>query len=326
MGSFLKKQPALSLIAQLGRKAIQALRDDPSGKLLVFATLNFLRPSRLNWKPAEYVNEQRPSSATHLSIAFTFHIFYEEYVEKLISGIRKLEIRNKFIILVTTPSIQVKRAIESQLGADFPMVEVTLVQNRGRNFGPMLVEYHERLQEFDLVVHLHSKKSLHLNSSLAQAWADESWKLLFEEPKLLERCLAIMSSRSDLGILYSSTRSFMPPKAFGWGGAKDAAKAWFSSHPDISIPSGRFPFPAGGMFLARAKAIQPVLETPFSYEDFPIENGQLDGTYQHAIERIIGIVPRQLGFVHCTYIHRDDRFTADESFVFEQKTAGTREI
>jgi lipopolysaccharide biosynthesis protein len=39
------------------------------------------------------------------------------------------------------------------------------------------------------------------------------------------------------------------------------------------------------MFMARAKAIEPLMTTRFAAEDFETEAGQIDGTLAHAIER-----------------------------------------
>ncbi len=44
-------------------------------------------------------------------------------------------------------------------------------------------------------------------------------------------------------------------------------------------------FPAGDMFWGRVEAVRNIFEYGFKYKDFPKEQGQLDGTIMHAIER-----------------------------------------
>ncbi|EXS67932.1 rhamnan synthesis F family protein [Sphingobium sp. Ant17] len=51
-----------------------------------------------------------------------------------------------------------------------------------------------------------------------------------------------------------------------------------------------FDFPAGSMFWARTDAILPILSADLEWEDFPLEEGQTDGTLAHCIERMFGVV------------------------------------
>ena len=48
--------------------------------------------------------------------------------------------------------------------------------------------------------------------------------------------------------------------------------------------------------MARISSISQLLEYGWTYEDFPEELGQLDGTMQHTVERLIGAVAHGNGF------------------------------
>lgn len=307
----------LAGIWSLARKAVRLFGADKSGKLLFAAAVQFVKPSNGAWEPISFIDEEALVHKSELSIAFTFHIYYEEYAARFVREIRNVPLASNSAIFITTPSREIKESIEEALGDDYPMLEVALVPNRGRNFGPLLVEYRQILTKFDLIVHLHSKKSPHVNSKTASKWAMDSWKLLFEDNELLSRCLLLMENNRNFGLIYSSTRNFMPSKAFGWGVSKNASAKWFARNPTIPTAVERFAFPAGGMFMARTLAILPILETTYNYDDFPVETGQLDGTYQHAIERIVGIVPTHLNFRHCVFVPDKGKFTEDTTFIYE---------
>ena len=54
-------------------------------------------------------------------------------------------------------------------------------------------------------------------------------------------------------------------------------------------------FPAGTMFWAKTKCIDNIFEIGLTKDDFPKEDGQVDGTIAHAIERLLGMLPEEKG-------------------------------
>jgi lipopolysaccharide biosynthesis protein len=84
---------------------------------------------------------------------------------------------------------------------------------------------------------------------------------------------------------------------------------------NLQFDSKRFAYPAGGMFLARTKSLKPLLELKWTADDFPAELSQMDGTTQHALERLVGLVPSLTGFSHLIFDSQENSFTLDESFV-----------
>ena len=46
-------------------------------------------------------------------------------------------------------------------------------------------------------------------------------------------------------------------------------------------------FPSGSMFWGRSAALRPLLDLKLTFEDFPEEDGRVDGTLAHAIERSV---------------------------------------
>jgi len=51
-------------------------------------------------------------------------------------------------------------------------------------------------------------------------------------------------------------------------------------------------FFAGTMFWARLDSLRPILSKNWAPSNFEKENGQIDGTFAHAMERVFSLVPQ----------------------------------
>ena len=54
----------------------------------------------------------------------------------------------------------------------------------------------------------------------------------------------------------------------------------------------KYGFFAGTMFWARLDSLSPILDMYYQASDFEFEDGQIDGTFAHAIERAISLIPQ----------------------------------
>ena len=55
-------------------------------------------------------------------------------------------------------------------------------------------------------------------------------------------------------------------------------------------------FPGGSMFLVRTDALRPLVSLGLRLDDFELENGQVDGTLSHALERWVGVAAQIQGY------------------------------
>lgn len=68
------------------------------------------------------------------------------------------------------------------------------------------------------------------------------------------------------------------------------------------------------MFLARSSAYSWLTDVQWTYEDFPPELGQIEGTTQHFIEKVLGYAPAIKKQNHLVYVQEIDGFTNDTRF------------
>jgi FMN phosphatase YigB (HAD superfamily) len=73
----------------------------------------------------------------------------------------------------------------------------------------------------------------------------------------------------------------------------------------------------GGMFWAKTDALKQLLSYPWSYEDFPEEAGQIDGTTHHAIERLVVVCCQSNGYKKVAFHPEVNAGFIDDSYVFE---------
>ena len=83
----------------------------------------------------------------------------------------------------------------------------------------------------------------------------------------------------------------------GIGGNKDnLIKLFETMNLKIDKDFNNLSFPAGTMFWARSDALLPLFSLDIDSLKFDDENGQVDGTMPHAIERSICLVSNSQGY------------------------------
>jgi FMN phosphatase YigB (HAD superfamily) len=170
---------------------------------------------------------------------------------------------------------------------------VEIVPNRGRDIAPMLCAFGDRLKDYELLAHVHSKKSLY-NKGATDGWRAYLLASLFGSSDRLRRIFGLLSD--DTAMVFPQSFHRVPYFAATWLANRATGTAWCHRLGISRIPtSGYFDFPIGSMFWARTDALRPLFEAGVTLDDFEPEAGQSDGTLAHALERLLGLVARDSG-------------------------------
>lgn len=261
------------------------------------------------------IEETKPAEDSK-PVVITLHIFHQDQVEFFVTALNQLPAKS--LVLVTTPSLEIKQILDARLDKGRLECEVRICQNRGRNFGPLLVEFSDRLLTVESFIHVHSKVSSYASDRRSREWVRRLTGLLLDVEKL-RRVTELTQKYPRIGVVYSEVSDLFKGLAFRWGLSRFVLVPLlnrFGGFPRIAF-RGAVDFPAGGMFWVRSEAIRPLLEAAWSYEDFPPELGQLEGTVQHGVERLIGALSSALGYQHLVHRFDDD--------VFVLRSAGPQE-
>ncbi|MDH6269403.1 FMN phosphatase YigB (HAD superfamily) [Rhizobium sp. SG_E_25_P2] len=248
-----------------------------------------------SWIPedVEYVAPDIPCEATESpTIAIHLHIFYRDYLNRFLALLSN--VRFEFDLLISTPFEDIEDA--SHAFYDLPnvrRVDCRVGENRGRNFGPFLVDFREDLQDYDFVLHLHSKKSLYSGDEQA-GWASFAQTFLLGDHHVVYRHLQIMRADPTIGLLALTPFYKLPHWANHTLKNRDTVRD-LAGRLDFEPELGFHSYPVGGMFWMRPSAMKAMLEYPWSYSDFPAEDGQTDGALQHSLERCTGSICRAGG-------------------------------
>lgn len=231
------------------------------------------------------MTRRRLSKLPGSSIAVVVHAFYPDVFDTLVPYLKNLP--RRFDLYVSVSDKRARKHILRQLRplAQVDKRVVTVVPNRGRDIAPLLVTFADAAMQHDYILHLHTKKSLYTGGENT-AWRDYLFMELAGSPERIRDIFDQFVCHPDTGIVYPETFGGLPYWAHAWLQNERHARE-LAGRLGIDIDFGQYvDAPMGSMFWARSAALKPLFDLKLTFDSFPEECGQTDGTLQHAIERL----------------------------------------
>ncbi len=224
-------------------------------------------------------------------VALHLHLHYPELAAGFVADL--LAAGSTADLIVTTTSDD--RALEvgyALRGYKAGGVQLVVVPNRGRDIGPFLTEVgrHVRSGAYDLVGHLHGKRSLAVDAGMGDRWRRFLTGVLLGAGSGVAAALAPFAEDPALGLLFPEDRHLV-----GWTRNRAAAADLAARMTPAPMLPGWPVFPLGTMFWARPAALEPLWALGLGTADFPPEPLAYDGTMLHAIERLLPAVCEATG-------------------------------
>ena len=143
--------------------------------------------------PFQYATNTR---MTKLRVAAIFHIFYEELAIELRRYLKNIPVPAD--VYISTTNGEKKRIIEDVF-SDWTLgtVDVRVTVNRGRDVAPTLVAFRQVMMLYDIVLHLHSKKSP--QSDRLSAWRHYLFETLAGSPAIVNGVLGAFEENKNSG-------------------------------------------------------------------------------------------------------------------------------
>ena len=132
-------------------------------------------------------------------IAVLLHVYYPDLLPGLVRCAANFPAGTE--LLVTMPEAH-REEVEQKLATALPDMRrhCRTVPNLGRDIAPMLVEFGERLQAFDLVCKLHTKKSTH--QAEHHSWRESLLANLAGSRETVDEIIAGFADNPTVGLYY----------------------------------------------------------------------------------------------------------------------------
>lgn len=262
---------------------------------------HFIRSGKLEgpWRhdiitPADF--DASSALARQMTIAIHGHFYYPELISELL---KKLATNSTpcDLLLSTNDTKKASQLAKATRNYRHGKVSIQVFPNRGRDIGVFLTGFRDAVRGYDLIGHLHGKRSYHTGDMmLGEQWREFLWQNLLGGLYSMMDVVTNRFAKDDkLGLVFASD-----PHLSDWDLNRDIAE-------DLAKRMGRdeplppyFDFPIGTMFWARPRALEPLLKLNLDWKDYPEEPAPLDGTVLHAIERLLPFAAREAGYKYAT--------------------------
>ena len=247
---------------------------------------------RLSHRPVGAADKKLSRWVVHL------HIYYIDCLGDLLSVLGPA--CSGADLIVTTDSLVKSDIISAEflkygLQSIFGVIQVLVVPNGGRNVRPLLQVALPFLLNYELALHLHTKQSKH--GADGPAWLNDLLDCLVASKAHVDQICQAFVDMPNLGVVIPRPAAHIR-RHMNWGRNFEIAQlicqnVFGSRRLEFTAP---LIFPAGMMFWFRPRAIQPLREMLNLWDKAAFEPLPVDGTYLHAIERLVAHSCEETGF------------------------------
>lgn len=234
-------------------------------------------------------------------LALVMHLYYPDKLEESCSFAARFP-EQTHVIITTSDEEKRGKILNVFKKRKFATLDVRVIENRGRDVSSLLVGAAEVFDTYEYVCFFHDKKTLQTKpGSIGAGFAYRLQENLFATSDYICNMVKLFRDNPRLGMVSP------PPPHHGdyfftlgldWGpnfsSTKQLAEKLGFQAP---IAENRMPITAlGTCFWFRGRAMKPLSDHHWRYDEFPPEPNNADGTILHAIERIYAFSCVEAGF------------------------------
>lgn len=248
--------------------------------------------------------DKRLSDEVYSETVIAAHLFYIDKFAEALEYFNELD--ERIDIYITVASEEAKETLCNMLGQKKKQYKVLVSSNIGRDWGALIIDLWPHIRKYKYICFLHDKKTTGGNGyeSVGKTFMDMTWNCLIHSKRYVDRILDKLISDDRLGLL-------VPPKPYHSGYIKllgdswticyeEAAKLWKMLGYTDELEEDSEPYALASMFWFKRDALLPIFANVIQKRDFPGEPMKTDGTFNHALERIVVYVAKKQGFYTAT--------------------------
>lgn len=252
----------------------------------------------------EYIIGRAERTVVHhfkKKIAVFAHLFYEDLYDRCISYLGKLS--KNIDIYLSTKEERIPLLKAKLDDAKIVTKRIVAAGERGRDAGALLLAFRPYVEMYDYICFIHDKKSSGgcAPASVGMSFMDLVWDNLLSDQDHVEQVIDVFEKNKYLGLLAPP----LPIMGIYLSGL--LGNEWTICYEEtkrladkldihIKICEEKLPFVLSTCFWCRPAALQDLFNYPWKVEDFPEEPMRLDGTINHAIERILPYLAQRKGY------------------------------
>lgn len=257
--------------------------------------LQYVLPS--NIAPVEAVKEKLKS----LKVALVMHLYFEDLIESSFEYAQAMP--EEADIYITTNTEAKKQSIERTFrNSHCRKVDVRVIENRGRDVSSVLVGVKDVIMEYDIACFVHDKKTAQLNpGSVGEGFAYKCFSNTLYNKEFVYNVINCFIDNPRLGLMSPPVPNhgdFFPTLGLEWSVNFNNVRE-LAERLRITVPmdESKEPIaPLGTFFWFRPAAFKSLYAHDWTYDEFPKEPNNTDGTLLHAIERIYPFAAQQAGY------------------------------
>lgn len=225
------------------------------------------------------------SHSHEAKLAVVIHLFYPDMWQLFDEKLKRINVPFDLYVSVSGENSNISIDTVSTYHKN---TNIIVVPNRGRDVLPflMIMSRVVKLKQYEYILKLHSKKSKHRTDG--DNWfVDVLEQLIPENPLSIINTLSLQSTGvvGPAGHVVSLSRHMGANKE---NIAKIVGLMTDEEYKKVIKDESTYPFFGSTMFWCRVDFISRLLDTHLMPSDFESEQGQIDGTLAHALERVFG--------------------------------------
>jgi len=234
-------------------------------------------------------------------IAVFAHIYYKDLLDA--SFFYLAHIPPEIDLWVTVCDKDAKQYLSNKLKEiNRDNFEILIAGDRGRDIAALLITFKPYLEQYDYICFVHDKKTTGGKgfATVGSSFMYLMWDNLLGSDNYIRNVLKLFNKNKRMGVL-------TPPIPYHSGYIRLLGDSWTICYAEtmklaerlaleVDISPDLQPFALSTSFWCKTDALRPLLEHDFHIEDFPKEPMATDGTFSHALERILIYVAQNEGY------------------------------